>query len=276
MIKKTLLFAFVLFIVSCGSNKSIIVTKKGTGMSESAYAGLMKSGAKNKDGSSIELEATSKVRVTTEVVNAYINQYKDIAQKNMAQFGIPSSITLAQGILESGAGTAGLSVSANNHFGIKCHKDWTGPSVRYDDDLAQECFRKYDVPSESFKDHSLFLTGRTWYAPLFKLEKTDYKGWAKGLKSAGYATDPKYANKLIALIEKYGLSQFDDLSGSKKPTTSGTTNSKGNTSSTEYRVEQGDTLYSISRKFNLTIDELKKKNNLNENAVAIGQTLKVN
>jgi flagellum-specific peptidoglycan hydrolase FlgJ len=201
---------------------------------------------------------------------AYISQYKNIAKNNMKQFGIPSSICLGQGILESGAGTGPLSALANNHFGIKCHKDWTGASVKYDDDSAQECFRKYNQGSESYNDHALFLKGRKWYEPLFKLEKNDYKGWAKGLKAAGYATDPKYPEKLIAIIERYHLDQYDaEVLGTDYVLKSNETKSNYK----EYQVSQGDTLYSISKKFNVSIDDLKKKNNISDNALSIGQSL---
>ena len=220
------------------------------------------------------LEATTRVKVTTEIVLAYIAQYKEIAKNNMTEYGIPSSIILAQGILESGAGTGPLSTSANNHFGIKCHKEWTGLSVKHDDDTAQECFRKYEKSNESFKDHALFLTSRPWYAGLFKLKKDDYKAWAKGLKAAGYATDPKYPSKLIGIIERYKLDQFDSqVLGIN--TTPIIINDLIAVNSPEYQVTQGDTLYSISKKFKLTIEELKKKNNISDNSISIGQNLKV-
>ena len=128
------------------------------------------------------LEATSKVRVTTKMVQEYIDKYKIIAKSNMANFGIPASIILAQGILESGTGKGSLSLLANNHFGIKCKSEWTGPSVFFDDDAEQECFRKYESGDESYTDHAVFLTSRPYYVPLFELEKDDYKGWAYGLK----------------------------------------------------------------------------------------------
>ncbi len=140
---------------------------------------------------------------------AYIKLYKDIAIKEMNTYGIPSSITLAQGILESANGNSTLAKKANNHFGIKCHEDWNGPSFHMDDDLEDECFRKYSDPFESFKDHSVFLATRDRYASLFNLEITDYKGWAKGLKEAGYATNPKYPQLLINIIEEFELFQYD-------------------------------------------------------------------
>jgi len=146
---------------------------------------------------------------------AYISQYGDIAVSKMQEYGIPASITLAQGILESGAGQSRLAVEANNHFGIKCHKDWTGETIHHDDDALQECFRKYVHAEESFRDHSLFLTTRQRYASLFLLEKTDYAAWAKGLKDAGYATDPNYPERLIKIIEDYELYKYDSDGKSK-------------------------------------------------------------
>ena len=224
------------------------------------------------------LEATTRVKVTTAMVLDYIETYKDIAKNNMQQFGIPASIILGQGILESGAGTGPLSVLANNHFGIKCHKDWNGPSIKYDDDEEQECFRKYEQSIESFNDPAQFLLGRRWYAPLFQLEKDDYKAWARGLKNAGYATDPKYPDKLIAIIERYQLYQFDaEVMG--KPFTpvnfSSQITPSLSSSANLYQVSQGDTLYSISKKFNISIDDLKQKNNIQDNALSIGQNIKV-
>lgn len=139
----------------------------------------------------------------------YVEMFKDMAIKNMHEKGVPASITLAQGILESGGGNSWLAKTANNHFGIKCGGDWKGPSVKHDDNKKGECFRKYDSPLGSFEDHAEFLRGRKWYAHLFKLEITDYKGWAYGLKQAGYATDPRYPKKLIEIIERYGLQNFD-------------------------------------------------------------------
>ncbi len=139
----------------------------------------------------------------------YINQYKDIAIRKMHEYRIPASITLAQGILESGCGTSPLTIEANNHFGIKCHKEWTGMTYNYDDDEKAECFRKYSSPEESFNDHSLFLTSRPRYASLFSLDIKDYKGWAYGLKAAGYATNPKYAEMLIRIIEENQLYLYD-------------------------------------------------------------------
>lgn len=141
----------------------------------------------------------------------YIETWKDVAINQMHTHGIPASITLSQGILESGFGNSKLAVQANNHFGIKCH-DWTGDTFLKDDDKRNECFRKYRDAAHSFEDHSTFLTSRTRYSSLFELEITDYKAWAKGLKTAGYATNPTYDKKLIELIQRYDLDQYDKAS----------------------------------------------------------------
>lgn len=140
---------------------------------------------------------------------AYIEHYCDVAVKHQKEYGIPASITLAQGLLESGAGRSILAKQANNHFGIKCGRSWKGKCYYYDDDAKDECFRKYKNAAESFEDHAEFLQQKR-YSPLFDLKTTDYKGWAKGLKKCGYATDPKYADKLISIIERYELNRFDN------------------------------------------------------------------
>jgi LysM repeat protein len=139
----------------------------------------------------------------------YVEKYYPIAIEKMKEYGIPASITLAQGILESGSGKSELAVEANNHFGIKCHKEWDGETYYMDDDHPNECFRKYDDPAQSYNDHSLFLTTRSRYDFLFSYQKDDYKKWAKGLKKAGYATNPHYANLLIKIIEETGLAEYD-------------------------------------------------------------------
>ena len=139
---------------------------------------------------------------------AYIDRYKSVAIAHMAEFGIPASITLAQACLESGDGNSTLAREARNHFGIKCH-GWKGAVIHHDDDALQECFRKYDTVEESYRDHAEFLRYRDRYAFLFELDPKDYKGWAYGLKKAGYATAPEYAQRLISIIEQYGLSQYD-------------------------------------------------------------------
>jgi len=196
----------------------------------------------------------------------YIAFFKAVAIHEMKLYGIPASITLAQGILESGSGKGRLAREANNHFGIKCH-DWTGPRIYHDDDRAQECFRKYNDPNQSYRDHSLFLAKRKRYANLFNYKSTNYKAWAKGLKKAGYATDPKYPQKLISLIERYKLYRYDIFDKSQK-------NKKESDQVSEtHIVQKGDTLYSISKRYNTTVDQLKAINNLNTNELNIGQTL---
>ena len=181
----------------------------------------------------------------------------------MKKYKIPASITIAQGLLESGMGLGRLAVKANNHFGIKCHKKWKGKKIYHDDDKKQECFRKYRNPSESYRDHSLFLVNRDRYSFLFNLKTKNYKGWAKGLKKAGYATDPKYPEKLISLIERFNLDKLD--SNYKE------LNKKKNNKT--YFVKKGDTLFSISKKYKISLEVLKIKNGLNDSIIFVGQEL---
>jgi flagellum-specific peptidoglycan hydrolase FlgJ len=203
------------------------------------------------------------------ITEIYIETYREVAKDEMKLHGIPASITLAQGILESGSGKGELTMRSNNHFGIKCHKGWKGERVYHDDDEDQECFRKYVNPAFSFTDHSLFLRNRSRYAFLFKLDKDDYKGWARGLKKAGYATDRKYPNKLIALIERYKLYKYDEEVLGKKSTK----NRRVTTATAEYVVIKGDTLYSIARRHKMSVDKLKSLNGLTTNDIQIGQKL---
>lgn len=196
----------------------------------------------------------------------YITFFRAVAIHEMKLYGIPASITLAQGILESGSGKGRLAREANNHFGIKCH-DWKGPRIYHDDDRAQECFRKYNDPNQSYRDHSLFLAKRKRYANLFKYKPTNYKAWAKGLKKAGYATDPKYPQKLISLIERYKLYRYDIFDKKAK-----NKNNQQQIAETHI-VQKGDTLYSISKRYNTTVERLKSVNKLNSNELSIGQAL---
>jgi flagellum-specific peptidoglycan hydrolase FlgJ len=278
MIKKSLFFIIAILLISCSSSHPIVRTTRAPYHKQTTprkSGSVTKSENQNQTNNSKSevLEATTRVKVTTEMVLDYISKYKETAKKIMVKYGIPSSIILGQGILESGAGTGPLSSIANNHFGIKCHNDWTGPSVKYDDDAAQECFRKYDQPGESYADHAVFLSSRPRYKSLFQLEKGDYKQWAKGLKDAGYATDPKYPDKLIGIIERYQLNKYDSevLGTEYVPTT--ITNNESIVKSDLYQVSQGDTLYSIARKFRISIDDLKRKNNIEDNTISIGQNL---
>lgn len=302
MVKKCLLYICIGFFIACGSSKPVVrTTKPVTRTTRPIVRTVAKPVHKpvisdpstkpattqdNKQGTEI-LAATTRVKVTTAMVLDYIEKYKGIAKQDMLTYGIPASITLGQGILESGAGTGPLSAQANNHFGIKCHKEWTGPSIKYDDDQAQECFRKYTNPDDSFRDHSLFLTSRPRYAGLFRLEKNDYIEWAKGLRAAGYATDKEYATKLIGLIERYQLQRYDaEVLGKEFVLKPREAAPKVNDSlpkteqlivldSEQHMVAKGDTLYSISKRYNISVDDLKKKNNISDNAISIGQTLQI-
>jgi LysM repeat protein len=148
-----------------------------------------------------------------QAVQAYVDRYKAVAIEEMKIYGIPASVTLAQGIHESGCGCSALALNSNNHFGIKCHEEWSGQTYHHDDDQPQECFRVYTCPEESFRDHSEFLKNRPRYASLFNLDHNDYRGWARGLKAAGYATNPRYPEIIIGLIETYNLTQFDKAGG---------------------------------------------------------------
>lgn len=290
MFKKILLILTLFTLLSCNVTKPVIVTKKAAPTSSKKV--VARSGKKTnvvkptlKKSSTQEqveeenevIESTSVTYVGTDVIGKYISQYKDIAMSNMRIYGIPASIILAQGILESGAGRGELCIRANNHFGIKCHEGWTGESVRHDDDSSQECFRKYYEPAESFNDHALFLTGRSRYASLFNLAKEDYKGWARGLRRAGYATDPKYPDKLISYIERYNLGQYDALVMGKEYTPIERQDTRiaalDSQNRSLYEVQKGDTLYSISKKYNLLVTDLKQINNLSANTISIGQKL---
>ena len=268
MIKHKLLIFFILmsFTIGCKSSKSTVRTTKKTVVTKKVTkTPSPKVTTKTTTSKEEELNATSKVKTNSETINEYINSFKEIAKSNMKDYGIPSSIILAQGILESGAGKARLCIEANNHFGIKCHKDWAGETITHDDDALQECFRKYNDPADSYRDHALFLTTRSRYAALFQLEKNDYKAWAKGLKNAGYATDAKYPEKLTTIIERYKLFQYDNEVLNLPNVIYSNENS--------HTVQQGETLYSISKKYNITVEQIKKINNLTDNTISIGQTL---
>ena len=217
-------------------------------------------------------------------VVSYISEWRDVAVQQMHDHGIPASITLAQGILESRYGTSKLAVNGNNHFGIKCN-NWPGAKIYHDDDKKDECFRKYKNAQASYEDHSLFLKQYSRYAFLFEYEVTDYKKWAKGLKKAGYATNPKYANLLIDLIDKYKLHEFDQIIDTDTPdilaevTNSSSLDSEENTDKTEksnsiqerevfvnsnrtkyVKTKSGDTFFQIAKETGLTLRQLHKYN----------------
>jgi hypothetical protein len=218
----------------------------------------------------------------------YIDRFKAIAIQEMNLYGIPASITLAQGLFESGNGNGELARVANNHFGIKCTSDWKGKSYYKDDDQVNDCFRVYDRAEDSFRDHSEFLK-RKRYAKLFELDKNDYVGWANGLKEAGYATNPKYPQLLIGVIQKYSLDQYDRpedsiqkikredrvLAQINQNIGKAIKDSLVQASPVDktYTIKQGDTLYAISKRFGLTVDELKALNNMADNNIKIGQKL---
>jgi flagellum-specific peptidoglycan hydrolase FlgJ len=255
-----LLICLVAF--SCGPKKGIVTKKKHSKKTEVI---VKKEGTKKSESE----ENTIKVKTKpTSSTDSYIVKYAEIAKAEMRKSKVPASITLAQGILESGSGRQRLAVKANNHFGIKCH-GWKGAKIYHDDDASQECFRKYRKAESSYQDHSKFLTGRKRYAKLFKLKPNDYKGWARGLKTAGYATDRKYPQKLISIIERYKLYDYDEevLEGKLSKRV------RVNSGVYRYVVVQGDTLYSLAKRYNTTIKAIKDLNNMATNNLVIGQEI---
>jgi len=279
-IKFVFLFFFILLLASCSSSRKISNTKtnKET-ITESPY----------KNVSPVQqVQHVKKLQKSNKSLNKYslqyIKKYAPIAVSEMHKYKVPASITLAQGILESGNGRSQLASKSNNHFGIKCHTGWKGAKVYHDDDEKGECFRKYKYVESSYEDHSQFLSGRRRYASLFALRKTDYKGWSKGLKKAGYATDKNYPKKLIKIIETYELYEFDkirekDLKRVKKETSKTEHKPKIKTKKRAkkyYEVKKGDTLYSIARKYETSVTKLKKVNALTGNTLSIGQKLLIN
>ena len=269
VIYKILLMLLIFVAASCGSKKKLARTSEEN-KKERQERRTPVAMERNEDRSSERETERSTPRTYVDKVAEYIRLYSPIAKQEMELYRIPASITLAQGILESGAGEGDLTRRANNHFGIKCH-GWEGESVFHDDDRRGECFRKYADPKYSFRDHSLFLTERKRYAGLFELDIDDYEGWAKGLRAAGYATDRKYPEKLINIIERYELYRYDDeVLGRVTPKRAYTSNtSEGE----KYIVKQGDTLYSIAKRYNLSVEQLKQNNRLNGNTISIGQIL---
>jgi flagellum-specific peptidoglycan hydrolase FlgJ len=267
---------FLLVLSNCGTKKRVVHKKNSdTFITE----------PKPKDLPSVnEVEITKKLTRKNPKLNretlAYIRTYAPIAVNEMHQYKIPASITLAQGILESGRGKSELALKSNNHFGIKCHVKWTGERVYHDDDEKGECFRKYKYIATSYNDHSLFLTQRKRYAFLFDYNIKNYKKWAYGLRKAGYATDRKYPLKLLKIIKDYQLYEFDKFKKGKdskrfnkvahaKADKKSDLSVKGNT----YEVKKGDTLYSISRKFSISVENLKTINNLSDTIISLGQKL---
>ncbi|MGI4751979.1 MAG: glucosaminidase domain-containing protein [Janthinobacterium lividum] len=287
MYKKWAFFCVLIVLASCSSRKSGITNHQAE--------------KNNKSIQKLNKDAISQY-TTFGGVSQYIDRFRSIAVQEMNIYGIPASITLAQGLLESGNGNGELAVVANNHFGIKCTSDWKGKSYFKNDDKINDCFRVYDNPESSFRDHSEFLK-RKRYAHLFELEKNDYEGWAYGLKAAGYATNPMYPQLIIGLIKKYNLDQFDisetDYQKIKREDRVLTQINKniGKQSKDSlqhapsptklvvapavvpiinnktYQVKQGDTLYNVSKRFGLSVDELKALNMIGEDNIKIGQQL---
>lgn len=287
MMKRIIVLCCItLLLASCGSKKKTIIsdTKKET--HRRTAVSRVERESRIQDGIPEEEEIKLLPNLSyLEKVEQYIFHFSEVAKNEMKLYNIPASITLAQGILESGAGYGNLTQRSKNHFGIKCH-GWQGEKVYHDDDRSQECFRKYDQASQSFRDHSLFLAERKRYAALFKLSKSDYKGWAKGLKAAGYATDKKYPAKLISIIERYQLDKYDkEVLGKKykkiKPSQKVELPKKKEeivdvtSKNGLHTVKKGETLYAISRLYKISVEELKTFNDLKDNTIKVGQVLKV-
>jgi len=270
MKKYSFLLCVVLLVVGCKSKKTTI--RSGKLKTDNVVSHKKKTPVKTyKD---LPKDEGKFVHFKINTVEEYIDTFSEISQIEMMAYGIPASITLAQGLLESGFGKGELAKKTNNHFGIKCHTGWEGDYDFHDDDEKGECFRKYNHPRYSYRDHSLFLTTRSRYAFLFGYHHNDYKAWAKGLRKAGYATDKKYPQKLIYLIDKYQLYKYDTPSGAvaqveRKTVTVPKSNKQ------RHIVQKGDTLYSISRKYFVSVEELMRINKMQDSNLSIGQELTV-
>jgi flagellum-specific peptidoglycan hydrolase FlgJ len=275
---KNILFCLILLVAaSCASKKTVVKPSK-----KKVVKVVEKEPVKlpSVDEKKHVEELKDKKENLNKYTLVYIEKFAPIAVKKMHTHKIPASITLAQGVLESGSGRSELAMKSNNHFGIKCHTNWTGESVTHDDDEKGECFRKYEYPETSYEDHSAFLTQRKRYEFLFSYSTKDYKKWARGLKDAGYATDPKYPEKLIKIIEDYQLHEFDNIK--EKDFKYAKIDEKIDEKLEEnidktvfYEVQKGDTLYSISKRFMISVEDLKDRNNLKDNTISIGQVLKI-
>jgi flagellum-specific peptidoglycan hydrolase FlgJ len=273
---KNILFCLILLVAaSCASKKTVVKPTK-------------KKVVKVVEKEPIKLPSVDQKRHVEELKDKrenlnkytleYIEKFAPIAVKKMHTHKIPASITLAQGVLESGSGRSELALKSNNHFGIKCHTDWSGERVTHDDDEKGECFRKYEYSETSYEDHSAFLTQRKRYEFLFSYGVKEYKKWARGLKDAGYATDPKYPEKLVKIIEDYQLHEFDKIK--EKDFKYPKIDKKIDKNPEEikdktvlYEVQKGDTLYSISKRFMISIEDLKNRNGLKDYTISIGQKL---
>ena len=271
--------ALLFLITACGSQSQVVTTKEGQNKIQKKEEKVVYEDKKEMTETKIS-EPVTTTKTYIDIYKEYIDLYNGIAKEEMRKYGIPASITLAQGLVESGAGKSDLAVKANNHFGIKCHKEWQGEKVYHEDDKRDDCFRKYDYAQSSFEDHSVFLKERAHYRFLFSLPQDDYVSWAKGLREAGYAVDKKYPDKLISMIENYELYKYDAevLNEKTQQIDTRETPVKGITPQPEeetYVVKQGDNLYAISKKYGLTLKELMDMNNLSNDNIHIGQILKV-
>ncbi|MFY9243496.1 MAG: glucosaminidase domain-containing protein [Polaribacter sp.] len=277
-LKSVLFLCSILFLASCGSKKNVVNRKNpGVVIAEPKPVELPSVNEKE-----LTKELEKKNPNLNDYTLDYIRKFAPIAVKEMHEYRIPASITLAQGILESGRGRSELALKSNNHFGIKCHTQWTGERVYHDDDEKGECFRKYVYPETSYNDHSLFLTQRKRYAFLFDYNIRDYKSWAYGLRKAGYATDKKYPVKLLKLIKDYRLHEFDRVKKNKYEKDIANLND-GQTfekpienhkvKQNYHEVKKGETLYSISRKYGVSVEFLKEINELVDNTISIGEML---
>lgn len=263
----------ILFLVGCGAKKRTARTVKQEPGKKVVYTpntGIESTKFKTSELYPLPADPGFFKKFPIASTQDYIEEFAQIAQYEMRAFGIPASITLAQGILESGSGRGELTQKTNNHFGIKCHSGWQGDYDFHDDDAKGECFRKYNHPMFSFRDHSIFLASRSRYRFLFNYRRDDYKKWAYGLKKAGYATDKKYPQKLIALIDRYNLDKFDEA------VMDGGLETVRRTKDYEvftHVVKKGDTLYGISKKYAVSVQEIMQLNNLKNTNIAIGQVL---
>ncbi|TXN38345.1 LysM peptidoglycan-binding domain-containing protein [Flagellimonas hymeniacidonis] len=265
-----------MLLTGCGAKKRTASRQEKpvakTSPTRNPNTGIPKDGPKETELYPLPINPGKFVKFPVANTQEYIQTFAEIAKYEMRAFGIPASITLAQGILESGSGKGELTRKTNNHFGIKCHTGWDGEFDFHDDDAKGECFRKYNHPMYSFRDHSIFLSSRSRYSFLFNYRRDDYKKWAYGLRQAGYATDRKYPQKLIALIERYNLDAYDEevVRGGLE-----TVRAPKKYEVFTHVVESGETLYAISRKYAISVNELKQINNLNNNTISIGQVLNI-
>ena len=296
MIKNIILLVLLcLFVLGCKTKKKLTYGQNDRAREVRAIKKTTEGNIENGGPYALPEEDGKFVRYEINSVDAYIDFFAETAQLEMKAYGIPASITLAQGLLESGLGKGELALKTNNHFGIKCHKGWTGDYELHDDDENDECFRKYNHPMYSYRDHSIFLSTRSRYASLFELDGDDYKGWAKGLRKAGYATDKNYPQKLISLIERYKLYRYDEVAGlaSRQREVEVLTKTGGALGSTRVAAEtpaetgsesakplthvvvKGDSLWALSRKYGVTIAQLRELNKMSGSGLSIGQLLVV-